>query len=580
MGLFLELARRHPRRSLVTLGCLLLAGAAEGIGLSSMFPLLDMAIPGQTPGVQGGAGRIDSAVRAALGSVGLEPTAGLLLVLVVTGIALKAGLLLLANRQVGYTVARIATELRLELVASLLEARWAYHLRQPVGALANAFATEAERSAQAFLRGSLILAAAIQTLLYAGIALTVSWQATLFAAVVGILTASLLGRLVRAARRAGAAQTELLKSSLGRLADVLGSVKPFKAMGRQDLLGPVLVDETRRLDRSRRGEVVSKEGLRALQEPLLVGGLAVGLYVALASWQLEAPTLLMLAFLFYRTLAVANQIQRHYQVLALRESAYRSLRRAIQEARAQREPADGGRPPRLERAITFEGVELAYAGRPVLRDVSLEIPAGRITVLVGPSGAGKTSLADLAVGLLRPTAGRVCVDGIPLPELDLRAWRRQIGYVPQEMLLVHDSILMNVTLGEAGLGEAEVRRALRDAGAEEFVDRLPEGLQTRVGEKGSLLSGGQRQRLAIARALVHGPRLLVLDEATTALDPATEAAICRTVTRLRGEMTILAITHQPALVATADRVYQVEEGRVQPIGPREQGARRSVGGVA
>lgn len=576
MRLVLEIARRHPRRSLATLACLLAAGVAEGIGLSSLLPLLHLALPGESPDDPRGSVALARAVSDALDAVHLEPTLGLLLVLVVAGMTLKAGLLLLANREVGYTVARVATNLRLELVESLLDARWAYHLRQPVGAVANAFATEAERASQAFLRGAQIVASCVQTLVYAGIALAVSWQATAFAAAVGLATAALLGRLVHAARRAGLAQTELLKASLGRLSDALQSVKPLKAMGRQALLGPLLVRETRRLDRSMRGEVLSKEGLKALQEPLLVAGLAVGLYVALEAWTLAPATLLMLGLLFARTLSVANRIQKDYQVLAARESAYRSLRGAIEEARSQREPDHGGRAPRLEEAIRFDRVGLAYGPRPVLREVSLEIPAGRITALVGPSGAGKTSIADLAVGLVRPTDGVVRVDGVPLDEIDREAWRRGIGYVPQEMLLVHDSILMNVSLGEPGIGEKEVRRALRDAEAEEFVDRLPEGVHTRVGERGSLLSGGQRQRLAIARALVHRPRLLVLDEATTSLDPETEAAVCRTVLRLRGEMTILAISHQPAMVGAADVVYRVADGRVErDRGEAEPRARRA-----
>lgn len=580
MRLVFEIARRHSRRSLVTLACLLLAGAAEGIGLSSLLPLLHLALPGEASGDPRGSAELAERVAGVLAWMHLEPTIGLLLVLVVAGITLKAAMLLLANREVGYTVALVATDLRLELVQSLLDARWAYHLRQPVGAVANAFATEAERASQAFLRGAQIVASVIQTCVYAGIALAVSWQATAFAVVVGAVTAALLGRLVRAARRAGAAQTDLLKTSLGRLTDTLQSVKPLKAMGRQALLGPLLVRETRLLDRSMRGEVISKEGLKALQEPLLVGGLAVGLYVALESWKLAPATLLMLGLLFVRTLSVANRVQKDYQVLAARESAYRSLRAAIREARSHHEPPHGGRAPRLEEGIRFEGVDLSYGETRVLREVSLEIPAGRITTLVGPSGAGKTSIADLAVGLVRPTHGVVRVDGVPLDELDREAWRRGIGYVPQEMLLIHDSILINVSLGEPGIGEKEVRRALQDAEAEGFVDRLPEGLHTRVGERGSLLSGGQRQRLAIARALVHRPRLLVLDEATTSLDPETEAALCRTVARLRGEMTILAISHQAALVGAADVVYRVQEGRVR----REDAAGAphplSAGGVA
>jgi ATP-binding cassette subfamily C protein len=213
------------------------------------------------------------------------------------------------------------------------------------------------------------------------------------------------------------------------------------------------------------------------------------------------------------------------------------------------------------KAIRFEQVTFAYGDTPVLGDCSFEIPAGSLTTLVGASGAGKTTVVDLVIGLLQPTSGRIWIDDAPLDELDLIAWRRQIGYVPQENLLLHDTVLQNVTLGDPALGEADAEQALRAAGAWEFVARLPQGVHTPVGERGSMLSGGQRQRVMVARALVRRPRLLILDEATSALDPASAEQISATVRTLRGEITILAISHQVELVDVADRVYRFEGGR-------------------
>jgi len=198
----------------------------------------------------------------------------------------------------------------------------------------------------------------------------------------------------------------------------------------------------------------------------------------------------------------------------------------------------------------------------VFRGATLVIPAGEWTSITGASGQGKTTLVDLVTGLLRPQRGDVRVDGTRLSDLDLHAWRRKIGYVPQETLLLHESIFTNVTLGDPGLDEGDVERALRAAGAWGFVSALPEGMHWWVGERGARLSGGQRQRIAIARALVHRPKLLILDEATSGLDPETEAEICATLEALRGDLTILAISHQTGLVDQAGVVYGVEDGRV------------------
>jgi ATP-binding cassette subfamily C protein len=205
----------------------------------------------------------------------------------------------------------------------------------------------------------------------------------------------------------------------------------------------------------------------------------------------------------------------------------------------------------------------------VLCGVSLEIPAGSFTTLVGFSGAGKTTIVDLVIGLLRPQQGRVRIDGWPLDELDRHAWRRRIGYVPQENLLLHDSVLRNVTLGDASLSEADAERALRAAGVWDVVRQMDGGMHASVGERGARLSGGQRQRIMIARALVHRPRLLVLDEATSALDPVSASSLAQTLRGLRGHMTVLAISHQPDLIDAADRVYRMEDGKAVRVENRD-----------
>ena len=189
-------------------------------------------------------------------------------------------------------------------------------------------------------------------------------------------------------------------------------------------------------------------------------------------------------------------------------------------------------------------------------------------MIVGPSGAGKTTLLDLVVGLLRPTGGRILVDGVELNELDLRHWRRQIGYVPQDSVMVNESVAYNVTLGEVGISDEQIRTALRAADALAFVEAMPEGLQTRVGEGGSRLSGGQRQRLAIARALVHEPRLLILDEATSHLDAEAQATVIEAVKHLRGSLTILAVAHQDLLIQAADCVYRLADGQLSTVQPQ------------
>jgi ATP-binding cassette subfamily C protein len=298
---------------------------------------------------------------------------------------------------------------------------------------------------------------------------------------------------------------------------------------------------------------------------MIIVFLAIGLYVALIHVKLEFTTITVLVFLLARLMKQLGKIQQQYQKMMIAESAYWSLQEKIQKAAREREPLLGTARPVLNRSLDLRRISFSYSEQPVLQDASLTFPQGSFTAIIGPSGAGKTSVADLITGLLRPQKGEVWIDDLPLAKVDLRVWRRMIGYVPQETMLLHDSIFFNVTLGDPRMGEENVRSALRAAGAWQFVEAMPEGMHSTVGEQGGKLSGGQRQRIAIARALVLEPRLLILDEATSALDPDSEMAIGRTLQKLRGELTLIAISHQPALVKLADRAYRLQNGSALPV---------------
>ncbi|MBW2444042.1 MAG: ABC transporter ATP-binding protein [Deltaproteobacteria bacterium] len=572
MRILITFASRYPLQSALMLLALLLAGIVEGFGLTALMPLLGMAFSSQPQAaalqptaVTGNDAGVGQAVTRVLAIFGLEPGAGVLLLVIVVAIALKSALVLVAQKRVGYTVAQVATELRLSLLRALLISRWEYFLRQPVGSLANAMATEAMRAANAYLCGALMTANLIQALVYIVIALMISWRATLACSVASIIILFILSRLIRKARRAGVRQTEVFQSLLAHLTDSLQSIKPLKSMAREGAADAMLQTETRRLNKALRKQVFAKEALRALQEPMIIGFLALGLYVAMIYFQLSLASVTVLVFLLARLMSQMGRVQRHYQKMMISESAYWSLQDKIEEARNHHETTLGGQEPVLKRAIRMDGVSFGYEDLTVLENASLSFPAGSFTTIVGPSGAGKTTVVDLLIGLLRPQKGEIWVDDLSLADIDIRRWRRMIGYVPQETLLLHDSVKVNVTLGDPSLKAADVERALRAAGAWDFVAAMPQGMDSSVGERGGMLSGGQRQRIAIARALVHDPALLILDEATSALDPESELAIGRTLQQLSGKLTIVAISHQPALMRTADRTYRLQNGSVDLV---------------
>jgi ABC-type multidrug transport system fused ATPase/permease subunit len=241
-------------------------------------------------------------------------------------------------------------------------------------------------------------------------------------------------------------------------------------------------------------------------------------------------------------------------------------------------PAEGMRErelpelPRHRSSIEFKAVRFRYEGadRDALRGVDLNIAHGEFIAIVGPNGCGKTTLASLLVRLFDPTEGSVRIDGFDLEGVSLRSLRSQIGVVPQEPLLIRASIRDNVTLGIDRVDERALARAMELAHADRFVAALPQGIDTMLGEGGTGLSGGQRQRLAIARALVRDPSVLILDEATSQIDAESEAQISAAIDGFREGRTVIAIAHRLATVRSADRIVVMDDGAVVDAGPHAE----------
>jgi len=569
MRLLITFARNYPLASTLMLLALLLAGLIEGLGLSMLLPIIGITIGNPT-----GAESLTTAENSTTGSMlermvadgfaflGITPTLGLLLIILVATVTLKSGLMLLANKQIGYTITRIATDLRLELLQALRACRWQYFIMQPLGNLSSSISSETSRTSKAFKSGVIMTAQFFHALIYCIMAFLVSWQATLISITVGFTIIYALKRFLKRSRRAGSRQTDLRKALMRLFMDTLQSIKPLRAMAREDASDHLLKKRTIRLNKALQKEILNKEFLLAFQQILVTIFLAGGIYVLITYWQMTLASVIVLVFLVSRLLKRLNRIQQLYQEIMVNESAYRSLQETLKRVKSEREEMGGDRTPRLKQAIHLKNVNFAYDDRQVLQNISLTFPKGRIIAIVGPSGSGKTTLVDLVTGLLRPQQGEVWIDDLPLAEANLRSWRRMIGYIPQETILLHDTVLNNITLGDPDLSAANAQDALRAAGAWEFVNSMPKAMQSVVGERGGKLSGGQRQRIAIARALVHKPKLLILDEATSGLDPDSEAAVCDTLQQLRGELTILTISHQSALAKIADKAYRIQDGKI------------------
>jgi ATP-binding cassette, subfamily B, bacterial PglK len=357
----------------------------------------------------------------------------------------------------------------------------------------------------------------------------------------------------------------------------ISAAKELQLRGRSLFYAEGAAERTRGINTATRGAAVANGSLRYLLETALVIGAV--LVVAVAGFTdgraAALPAVGLVLAGSFRLLPALNQILFLNNQVQYNGPAVELVEQELETFGAfatERTAGDVDRvvaPHAFERELRLEEVTFQYPTRdePALRDVAFSIKAGESFGIVGPTGSGKSTLLDVALGMLEPASGTISLDGQPLPQLR-DAWQRSIGYVPQDVYLVDDTLRANVALGWYGdeIDEARVGEAVHLAGLDDVVAGLPNGVETIVGERGVRLSGGQRQRVGLARALYTRPTVLVLDEATSNLDQATERRIVETLAALQGGVTMIVVTHRQASVRFCDRLLYLDRGRVRALG--------------
>lgn len=562
------LVHERPRRLAWVIAVQAAAGLGQALGVLLLVPLLSAV------GVSASSG-VSRWSRGAFHAVGLQPTLATVLSVYVVVTAATAALSAYQNVLSTRYRLEFVDHLRGRLYSAVARAEWRHLMGLRQSDLLAVLTTNVSCVAIGALGALSIVVTTMLVCAQLGAAIRVSPPLTGLAIVSGVGLVGVVWPLVRRSRRLGSELMERNRGVLALATGFLDALKLAKAYGREDEhVGAY--EEALAGARASQVEFARATGIAsAVQLTLTALLLAVTVFIAVRYLRVPVGSLLVVAFVFTRVVSQITSAQTNIQLLAQALPAFDEVTHLIASCESAAEVAAAARLTRrrvpIGDGVRLENVHFAYPQHDderieALAGVSLELPTGSMVALSGPSGAGKTTVADLLAGLIQPTAGEVSVAGRPLTCERVLGWRSSVSLVPQDPFLFHDTIRANLRWARPSATGDELWEALSIAAAADFVKQLPGKLDSIVGDRGMRLSGGERQRLALARALLRHPDLLILDEATSALDSENERAISSALAALRGHTTILIIAHRLSTVAEADQIVVLDTGRVVESG--------------
>ena len=554
-------------RLAATIGLIVLCSLTEGASIALLIPVLQAA--GLDLQSQGAMSSIATLATRGFAAFGVVPTLPLLLTVFVSLVGAQS---LLGRAQ---SVAIFAVEqqfvlaLRQRLYAAMTNADWLFLCRTRSTDFTHALTEETGRLGEATFVLLSLAADVIVSALFVVLAFALSATVTALVLAVGAFLLIIHHRMVLEIHSDGDELSAAMKAFYASTIEQVQSLKATKTYSAQERMIALFAAAAKRVAAAYAAISRRQAAAGSWFEIGSTLALCLMLYVAAAVIQLPAPIILTLLLLFWRLMPRFISIHRHLRSFITVLPAFATVIKLTERCEQVGEPPHPlGRVLRFEQALHFERVCFRYreGSAASVNEVDLAIERGTIVALAGRSGAGKSTVLDLAMGLLTPQSGRILVDDAPLTLENARGWRRQLGYVGPETALFHLSIRDNLLWAQPTATDAEILEALRLASAETLALSLPDRLDTLVGDRGALLSQGERQRLALARALLRRPRLLILDEATNNLDAETESLVMQSLRQQRSGMTVLLAAHRMTTLRWADVIYVLEGGCMVEMG--------------
>ncbi|OPY25070.1 MAG: putative ABC transporter ATP-binding protein [Methanobacterium sp. PtaU1.Bin242] len=567
MGQFIKnLTQLMPLKIAFALSLMVLMSFSEAVSLVILVPLLQLV--GLDVG-QGSLGQINELVLAFFNTLGIQPTLVLVLGLYVVIISISAILSrwqTLTGHEIQY---KFAAHLRKRLYRAITNSSWLFFIRVRSSDFTHALTNEIERISTGTYMFLNLIASIMILAVYIIFALKLAGIISGIIFMVGVVILLLLRSKVRKSRYSGEEITTTTRDLYSSIIQHLDGMKTIKSFDMEEENVQLFSKQTDQVASRYLNAIRSYADVKLLFDIGTVVVLAIMVLVLIQIIKIPTATLLLLIYIFVRMIPQFSSIQNSYQYFITMLPAFSSVLEMEQECQKNSEHQEVQRKDmhvELKKELSLGNVSFTYRDEHhfSIKKLNLRIPAGKITAIVGLSGAGKSTIADLVMGLIKPDEGNITVDGVPL-ESDL-SWKNKIGYVAQDTFLFNESIRFNLLIARSEADEEDLTDALEMAAAHQFVSKLPDGMDTPIGDRGVHLSGGERQRLALARALLRKPSLLILDEATSNLDSENETRILNAIENLHGDVTILMIAHRLSTIRSADYIYLMEDGMVMEAG--------------
>ena len=470
---------------------------------------------------------------------------------------------------------QLAEQIRKSIFEQLQSLSLSYYSQSRSGEIINTIIAETKDLVHAFNAATTLITRIATMIAYLVSLIWLSWQVSLAVVMMFGLLSVGLSNLVSWAREASFAVTKAKGNLASAAIEFINGIRTIKAFATEDFERKRFYAATEDLTRAKTGVILLSDLIKPLADgvatTILIAIVTIAFMTLVQSGDLKAAEVLTFMFVLLRMMPLVSQVNSNRGKLTSFQGAISNIQELL---KTKNKPylVNGTIPfAHLNKSIDLAWVDFGYdRDRPVLHNITLSIKKGETTALVGSSGAGKTTLVDLICRFYDPTRGKITLDEVDLKQLEIKSLRSKMAIVSQDTFIFHTSVRNNIAYGLSGRTDSEIKQAAISANAWEFIQQLPSGLDTVLGDRGVRLSGGQRQRIAIARALLRNPEILILDEATSALDSMTERLIQESLERLSVGRTVIAIAHRLSTIVRADKVVVLEQGHIVEQGKYQE----------